>query len=158
MVRIGIGLYGLWPSIETKAFAEQKIKLLPVLTWKTIVGEVKKLLKDERIGYDFSEELYRDSVVAICPIGYWHGFPRVLSAIGRVLVEGVQCKVLGRVAMDMIIVDITDVEAPAVGAEVVVIGKQGNEYVGAEDMARLADASWYEIITRINPLIRKIYK
>ena len=143
MVRIGIGLYGLWPSTETKAFAEQNIKLLPVMSWKTIMGEVKRLAKGEKVGYDFTEELVRDSVVAICPIGYWHGFPRALSAIGKVLVGGVQCKVLGRVAMDMIIVDITDVKNPVVGAETAVIGRQGNEYIGAEDIARLNDASWY---------------
>jgi alanine racemase len=157
MVRIGIGLYGLWPSTETKAFAEGRIKLTPILTWKTLVSEVKQLPMGSKISYDGTETLYRDSVVGVCPIGYWHGFPRNLSAIGHVLAGGVRAKVLGRVTMDMIMVDLTDCGTVSVGDEAVIIGKQGSASTTTEDMARLSDASWYEIVTRINPLIKKIF-
>lgn len=156
MVRIGIGLYGLWPSKETEAYAKDRIPLKPVLTWKTVISEMKPLPKGSKISYDGTETLMRDSIVGVCPIGYWHGYPRVLSSIGAVLVNGKRAKVLGRVAMDMIIVDLTDCGKVSIRDEVVLIGKQGNAEIGAEQFADLADTSWYEIITRINPLIRKV--
>lgn len=156
MVRIGIGLYGLWPSAETESFLKDRYVLQPVLSWKTVVSEVKKIKKGEKIGYDSTETLFRDSMLAIVPVGYWHGFSRKLSSIGRVLVKGKQCRVLGRVSMDMIIVDVTGVSAK-VGDEIVLIGKQGKEYVGAESMANLDETSHYETVTRLNPLIKRLY-
>ena len=156
MVRIGIGLYGLWPSRETEAFASRRLNLKPVLSWKTIVGEVKSLPKGSKISYDGLESLYRDSIIGICPIGYWHGFPRALSSVGEVLVNGKRAKVLGRVTMDMIIIDLTDCGKVGVGDEAVLIGSQKKETITAFHFAELADASWYEIVTRINPLIKKI--
>src|SRR3989344_5194590 len=72
LVRVGIGLYGLWPSKEAKAAFEGKIKLEPVLSWKTIVGQIKNLPKGSKIGYDLTETLNRPSRVAVLPIGYWH--------------------------------------------------------------------------------------
>jgi alanine racemase len=157
MVRIGIGLYGLWPSREVEAYASSRIKLVPALTWKTVVSEVKRLPRGAKISYDGTEELFRDSVVGVCPVGYWHGFPRNLSAIGRVLVNGTPAKVLGRVTMDMIIIDLTDCGSVTQGDEVVIIGRQGKGVISAEEVARLSDTSWYEIVTRINPLIKRLF-
>ena len=157
MVRIGIGLYGLWPSGETEAYAKDRIALSPILTWKTIVSEVKKLPKGSKISYDGTETLFRDSIVGVCPVGYWHGFPRSLSSIGRVLVNGEYAKILGRVTMDMIIIDLTDCGNVSVQDEVVLIGKQGKTTMTAEQFAVIADGSWYEIVTRINPLIKKFF-
>ncbi len=155
MVRIGIGLYGLWPAKETEAFAHNQISLYPALSWKTIVTEIKKLKKGDRVGYDFTDELRRDGAVGICPIGYWHGYPRALSSIGRVLVGGKEARVIGRVSMDMIAIDLTDIPRATVGDEVVLIGKSGA--VSAPELGRLSDTSSYEIITRLNPLIKRIY-
>jgi alanine racemase len=166
MVRIGISLYGIWPSKEAQALYKNKIKLQPVLTWKTLLAEIKKFPKGTKIGYDCSETLGRDSTVAICPIGYWHGLPRALSSIGSVLVNGTKCKILGRVCMDIIMIDITDAGKAKVLDEVVIIGKQekparnakaGGEKIQASDIADLLDASAYELVTRINPLIKRIY-
>src|SRR3989344_9042524 len=109
MGRIGISLYGLWPSKETAGYAKNKITLKPALSWKTIISEVKKVPKGSKVGYDCAEILNRESVIAICPIGYWHGLPRSLSSIGRVLIKGKEAKILGRVSMDMIIIDITEI-------------------------------------------------
>jgi alanine racemase len=156
MVRIGIGTYGLWPSREVQAFAERRLPLQPVLSWKTRICEWKQVQKGEKISYDGTETLWRDSRIAVCPIGYWHGFPRALSSIGEVLVRGQRAKVLGRVAMDMIIIDCTD-SGCDIGDEVVIIGRQGNEEVTLVEMAAKADASWYELVTRLNPLIKKIH-
>lgn len=157
MVRIGIGLYGLWPSSETKSAMESKCGLKPVLSWKTIVSEVKKLKTGDKVGYDCTEVLWRDSVVGVLPIGYWHGYPRALSSIGHVLVKGVKARVLGRVSMDMITVDLTDVPDVSIGEVVTLIGKDNEGEITAPWLSGLIDASHYELITRINPLIKRLY-
>ncbi|MDD5627293.1 MAG: alanine racemase [Patescibacteria group bacterium] len=157
MARVGIGLYGLWPSKEIKAFAAERLKLKPAMRWKTIIGEIKNLSKGERIGYDFTERVDQNSKIAILPVGYWHGYPRSLSSIGYVLVQGKRCKILGRISMDMIIINISDVPRAKVGDEVYLLGKSGQEKVSADDLAYLSDTVNYEIVTRINPLIKKIY-
>jgi alanine racemase len=159
MVRVGIGLYGLWPSNETKNFAKDKINLLSVLSWKTLVGEIKNIKKGEKIGYDFTETVNKNSQIAILPVGYWHGYPRILSSIGRVLINGCFAKVLGRVCMDILIVDITNIKKVKVGDEVTIIGHDGKNEIKAEDIiGSFEGGSTYELITRINPLIKRIYK
>lgn len=158
MVRIGIGLYGLWPSIETRSYAEKRVPLEPILSWRTIVSEVKTLPKGSRIGYDFTEILNREkNTIAICPIGYWHGYPRALSGIGHVLIKGKRVKIIGRVSMDMIAIDITDIKKVGVGDAVTLVGEDKREKVPIEELAYITDSSWYEVVTRINPLILKIY-
>lgn len=157
MVRIGIGLYGLWPSAETKAACEEKINLRPVLSWKTVISEVKNLKKGDKVGYDCTEVLWRDSVVGVLPIGYWHGYPRSLSSIGHVVVNGVKARVLGRVSMDMITVDLTNVGKVEVGTVVTLIGEDKTVTVTAPWLSGLVDMSYYELLTRINPLIKRIY-
>ncbi len=156
LVRIGIGLYGLWPSKEVQAVFGDKIKLKPVLSWKAVIGEIKKVAKGERIGYDFTETLSKPTTVAIIPIGYWHGFPRSLSGIGRVLIKGKPAKVLGRVSMDMISVDISGIKNINIGEEAIIIGKSGKNEITADEIAKYADTTNYEIITRLNPLIKRI--
>jgi alanine racemase len=157
MVRTGIGLYGIWPSKESQAFCKNKISLKPVLSWKTIIAEVKKLSKGTKIGYDCTETLLRDSKIAIIPVGYWHGYPRVLSSIGEVLVKGKKSKIIGRVCMDIIMIDVTGVKNVKVGDEVILIGKDKKEEISADYLSSLMDASTYEFLTRINPLIKRIY-
>lgn len=157
MVRVGIGLYGLWPAPEVKEYFKGRITLWPALVWKSIITEVKKLSAGSRIGYDLTEELRHDCVVGIVPVGYWHGYPRALSSIGRVMVRGKECKVLGRVSMDMLIVDISGVRRSKAGDEVVVMGGADSLPISAEGLARSLDESWYEIVTRLNPLIKRIY-
>ena len=157
MVRIGIGLYGLWPSDHVKKALRKKITLHPALTWKTVIAEIKKLPKGSYIGYDLTEKLSRDSIIGLCPIGYWHGLPRALSSIGTVLINGRRAKILGRVSMGMITIDLTRVPNVKVGEEVILIGKSGKEENTAEMMAKFAGTIDYEIITRLNPLIKRIY-
>jgi len=167
MVRVGISFYGLWPSPEVKAFSKDKYKLQPILTWKTIVSEVKVLPKGSGVGYDLIETLEKDTKVAVCPIGYWHGYPRAFSSIGRVLIGGKQCRVIGRVSMDMIVIDVFSVKNVKVEDEVVILGKQGpashkatqgkQEKVTADELATLSGTTNYEVVTRINPLIKRFY-
>lgn len=157
MVRIGIGLYGQWPSAEVKYAYSDKFQLQPILAWKTVITEVKKVPAGSRVGYDFTEVLDRDTKLAVLPIGYWHGYDRSLSSIGKVLVNGHRARVLGRVSMDMIVVDVTDVLVAQVGDEVVLLGESDGAEMSADEMAGLADTSSYEILTRLNPLIKRMY-
>ena len=159
IVRVGLGLYGYLPD-------GRRGILRPVLMWKTIVGEVKRVKKGERIGYDLTERLKRDSMIAILPIGYWHGFDRGLSSIGEILIRGKRAKVMGRVSMDMTAIDVTDINRKLktrsskvkTGEEVVLIGRQGREFIGADEIGKKIGTSAYEVLTRLNPLIRRIVK
>lgn len=158
MVRIGIGLYGLWPSQDCEQFLSKKITLKPVLSWRAIVSEVKSVAQGGRVGYDFTEMLVRNSRLAIIPVGYWHGFPRLLSSRGRVLISGKTARVVGRVSMDMLVVDVTDIPEAKVGAIATLIGKDKKDEIQARELAQFSATTQYEIVTRLNPLIRKIYK
>jgi alanine racemase len=157
MVRIGIGLMGLWPSEETKASFGDSIRLERALSWKTIVAETKEIKKGERIGYGLTELLRRDSKVAVLPIGYWHGFKWSLSSTGNVLIGGKRCRVLCRVSMDMTTVDVTDLDHIEIGDEVTLIGKDGSEEITVEEIALIADSYNYEVITQLNPLMKRVY-
>ncbi len=155
MSRAGIALYGLWPSPEIRKWADQT-KLVPALTWKTIISEVKLVNRGAKIGYDLTYETDRASRIAIIPIGYWHGLPRSLSSRGQVLVCGKKANIIGRISMDMTIIDVTDVPSVKQGDEVVVIGSQGAVSIPAEAAADRAGTINYELVTRINPLIPRI--
>lgn len=153
MVRIGIGMYGLWPSKEVEAACRGAIALKPALIWKTIISEIKELKSGDRIGYDFTEYVHKTTHVAVCPIGYWHGYPRTLSSIGHFIVRGKRARVLGRVSMDMVVIDISNIKNAHVGDEAIILGGG----ISANELADLSCTSNYEIVTRINPLIKRIY-
>ncbi|MCK9360771.1 alanine racemase [Patescibacteria group bacterium] len=151
LVRTGIGLYGLWPSEDTRGRAQHRLKLEPVLSWKTMVAQVKSVKRGTPVSYGLTERVRRDSKVAVLPIGYADGFDRVAnSKQGHVLVGGKRCKVLGRVCMNMTMVDVTDVQNVRPEDEVVLIGKQGKERITAEELATLQKTINYEVVTRLN--------
>jgi len=155
LARVGIGLMGYWPSSETKRAWHKKIALRPALRWRTIISEVKTLKRGLGIGYDLTERLKRRSKIGICPIGYWHGFPRSLSRVGEVLVRGCRAKVLGTVSMDMIVIDLSRAEGAGVGDAVTIIGRDGRDEITVYEVASRAGVSHYELLTRLNPLIQK---
>ena len=124
-----------------------------MLSWKTIIGEVKTLLDGGAVGYDFTERVKPGTKLAVCPIGYWHGYPRSLSSIGEVVVRGRRAKVIGRISMDIIVIDVTHIQGLKTGDIVTLLG----ETIPAECLAAHAHTSPYEIITRLNPLIQKFY-
>lgn len=167
MVRIGIGIYGLWPS---KAIMLQKelraadgkspiagLNLKPILAWKALASEVKHISKGAYVGYDLTEKTMRSTKLAICPVGYWHGVDRGLSSIGQVLIRGKRAKMFGRVSMDMIAVDATNIADIKPGDIATLIGKDGKEEITAYEWAEKLNTTHYEILTRINPLIKRIY-
>jgi len=155
MIRVGNGLYGMFPTKELEI--EKNVNLKPVLTWKSVIGEIKKVPSGAYIGYDLTEKTLKPSTLAVIPIGFWHGFDRGLSNCGEVLVKSKKCKVLGRVSMDMIVVDISSVSNVNINDEVVILGQSGKEKITPEDMALKINTINYEITTRINPLIKRIY-
>ncbi len=154
-VRVGIGLYGLWPAKELEIQLAGSIKLQPILSWKTLVSEVKNIPAGEFIGYDLIERTTRPTKIAILPIGYWHGLPRALSGFGEVLIKGKRARILGRVSMDLIVVDATSINCQ-VGDIATLIGQDKSEVIKAEEMANRSSSSHYEIVTRLNPLIERI--
>ncbi len=154
VVRVGIGLYGIYPSKELE-IQMPSLGLTPALSWRAVISEVKTGNKGEYIGYDLTERLTRKTEIAIVPIGYWHGYPWALSSSGVVLINGQRAKVLGRVSMDMIAIDVTGVGAK-VGSIATIIGKDKKEEITAREVALKIGTSPYEIITRINPLIEHI--
>ena len=161
MVRIGMGLYGYPPitfngGTSDVTHFEPTHMFNPVLSWKTIVSEIKDIPKGSYVGYDMTERVRRLTKIAVLPVGYWHGYDRGLSSVGEVLVRGRRAKVLGRVSMDMIVVDVTDIQHIKVGDGVVLIGRQGKESIWADELAEKIGTTQYEFLTRINPLIKRV--
>lgn len=161
MVRIGIGLYGYWPSKEAETqhslITKRELKLKPVLSWKAKISEIKKLKKGDFVGYNLAKKMQEDTTVGMIPIGYWHGFSRALSHKGQILVKGKKCKIVGLVSMDLIIIECRNSNTK-IGDVATIIGKSGEETLTADDQMNIADTILYtyEIITTINPLIKRV--
>ncbi|MFA6527322.1 MAG: alanine racemase [Candidatus Babeliales bacterium] len=153
MVRLGIGLYGLWPSQENKQLTEQlypNFSLKPAMTWKTRIIQIKDIPAGSYIGYDRSHQVDRPTRLAILPVGYWDGFDRRLSNKGQVLINNQLAPIRGKVAMNLCIVDITGLDV-SVDHEVTLLGN--HQDITADDIAGLCETINYEIVTRINPLL-----
>lgn len=160
IIRLGIALYGMWPSKETFATAVQRhreaVDLRPVLTWKTLVAQVKQVAPGEYVGYGRTFRTTHRTVLAVIPVGYYDGYDRKASNLAHVLINGVRCQVRGRVCMNMFMVDVTDVPMAKPGDEVVLLGRQCDERITAEDLASWFDTINYEVTTRINENIPRI--
>jgi alanine racemase len=160
MARVGIGLYGLWPSRETLVSARERglsgFALSPVMTWKALVAQVKDVPAGGYVGYGRTWRAQRRTRIAVIPVGYFEGYSRALSSRAHVLVRGRRAPVLGRVCMNMFMVDVTDVPDAAAGDVAVLLGRDGDESVTAEALAGWAGTIHYEITTRVNPLLPRI--
>lgn len=156
MIRLGIGLYGLWPSRETKISLNLKkkdVELEPVMTWKTIVAQIKEVKAGESVGYGRTWFSPKDSKIAILPVGYSDGYDRKLSNNSRVIIKGRSAPVVGRVAMNMIVADISEIENVAKEDEVILLGKDKDEEVSAEELATRMGTINYEVVSRVNPML-----
>jgi alanine racemase len=159
LVRIGISLYGLWPSEATRRAAcagERPLELRPALTWKCRIAQVKDLAPGEAVGYGCTFRTERPTRLAVIPVGYYEGLDRGLSNRGAVLVRGRRAPIVGRVCMNMTMLDVTDVPGAAAGDEAVLLGRQGDEQISAEEMAGLLDTINYEVVTRIGASVPRI--
>ena len=158
IVRTGIGAYGLWPSEDLKKAYGKKLELKPVLSWKTHIAQVKTLAKGMTVGYGLTYVTTKLTKVALIPQGYSDGFPRTLSSKGTVLIGGKKCTVIGRVAMNMFVADVSKVPDAKEGDEVVLLGSQDTMSLSAEGFAADMGTINYEAVTRISPLLPRILK
>jgi len=152
LVRPGIALYGIEPAPGVGT----QLGLRPALTWRSQVSAVKRLAAGEATSYGHLYRLERDAWVATVPVGYADGYPRQLTNLGDVLIAGRRCRVAGTVTMDQLMVDCGDAQV-RVGEEVVLIGSQGNETVGADALGRLFGTIGYEIVSRIGERVPRRY-
>lgn len=159
-VRLGIGLYGLWPSLDNQKTTTRRyagFNLKPVLTWKTQVIQVQRIASGSTVGYDRTYKIKKPMIVAVIPVGYWDGYDRRLSNKGTVLIRGTHCPIIGRICMNVSMVDVSRLKGRTrTGDEVVLIGKQGKESVTADEMANKTETINYEIVTRINSQLKRI--
>jgi len=155
LIRVGVGAYGIWPSRETRLAARERgrtISLAPVLTWKSRLVQVKTVAAGGFVGYGLTFQANRPMRLGVVPVGYFDGYDRGLSNSGRALVGGKPAPVVGRVAMNMMAIDVTDTEARE-DDEVVLLGRQGASEIAAEELAEKVGTIPYEILSRINPLL-----
>ncbi|MDI6699096.1 MAG: alanine racemase [Candidatus Saccharicenans sp.] len=157
LARVGIGLYGLWPSRETmvscRLRGQSPLRLKPVLSWRARVAQIKNVPRGAYIGYGCTYRTTRPTRLAVIPVGYYDGYDRGLSNSAYVLVKGKRAQVRGRVCMDFIMVDITDIPGVRLEDPVTLVGTEGREKITADQLAALAGTISYEMVTRINPLI-----
>lgn len=163
LVRLGIALYGLWPSSDTKLLAEHSskvpnIKLIPALSWHTRIIQIKELPAGAAVGYGCSFHTKRQTKLAVLPVGYADGYDRKLSGCGEVLIGGKRAQIVGRICMNMCMVDVTDLPGAKSGDAAILIGKDGDEEISAFELGAKVGTINYEITTRINWNIKRVYK
>lgn len=150
--RVGIASYGLQPSTEKRTDYIE-----PVMTVKSAVSFVKEIKGGQSIGYGHTFVADDNMKVATVPFGYADGLPRALSNRGDVLVHSKRARILGRVSMDQIVVDVSKIDGVGIGDEVVIIGESGGERITAEEIAGIAGTINYEIVCGISKRVPRIY-
>ena len=154
MVRSGIVTYGMYPSQEVNP---DLLKLEPALTWLSRVTHVKTLPAGREISYGGTYVTTRDTVVATIPVGYADGYRRNLSGKFHVLIRGKKAPILGRICMDQLMVDVTDIPGAALNDRVVLVGSYGDESISMEQIAATADSFNYEFACGISRRVPRIY-
>jgi alanine racemase len=160
LARIGISLYGLWPSRETHVSCRERgesvPELRPALSWKTRVAQLKDVPEGSFVGYGCTYRTTRPSRLAVLPVGYHEGYDRGCSGVAHVLLHGRRAPVRGRICMNMCMVDVTDIPDIRIEDEVVLLGSQGDERVSAEQLAAWCGTIAYEIVSRIHPGLPRV--
>ncbi|MFP4287639.1 MAG: alanine racemase [Bacteroidales bacterium] len=154
MVRIGISQYGFWPSPETKMFRfknapNERNSLTRLISWKSRVMVVKTVEPGEYIGYGTTFLANKRTKIAIIPIGYSNGYPRMLSNSGRVIIRGKRVPVIGTITMNTMTVNVSDVPSVERGDEVVIIGKQKRMDISVASFSEMSNQVNYQTLTRI---------
>lgn len=157
MAREGIILYGLYPSKEVEEELGERFKLRPAMELITHISHIKELEANRGISYGFTYVTDHKMRVATIPVGYADGYPRALSNKGEVLIHGKRCKILGRVCMDQMMVDISDVPEARIEDKVVLVGKDQNEFIPAEELADAAYSFNYEFVCGIARRVPRVY-
>ncbi len=154
MVRPGIMLYGVYPSSEVD---HKAILLEPVMEIRSEIIHLKEVPKGIGIGYGYTHTTEKNSLIATIPIGYADGYSRALSSKGRMLVKGHSAPIVGRVCMDLTMIDVTNIPGVAQGDEVVILGRQGKEEISADEIARLTGTISYEVLASLTGRIPIVY-
>ncbi len=160
MVRVGISLYGLWPSMQTRLslslMGRGEFRLTPALTWKTRVVHIQELETGSLVGYGSTYKTNYPTRIAVLPVGYFEGLDRRLSNQGHVLIRGERARIIGRVCMNMCMADVTHIKDSAIGDIAVIIGESGNESITADDIANSIGTINYEVVAGIHGDIPRI--
>ena len=154
MVRSGIGTYGMYPSGEVD---QQLLPLRPALQWLSRVTHVKTLPAGSPISYGGTFVTCRPTVVATVPVGYADGYRRSLSGKFHVLIRGQKAPILGRICMDQMMVDVTDIPGVALDDRVTLVGGDGRHRISMERIAAAADSFNYEFVCGISRRVPRIY-
>ena len=154
LVRPGISIYGLYPSDEVQ---KDRVALRPALSLKARITQVKEVLGETAISYGRTYITSGPTRIASLALGYADGYPRVLSNRGEVLVHGQRAPVVGIITMDQFMVDVGHIPGVQVGDEVVILGRQGNQTITAEEIGEKTGTINYEIVTRIGSRLPKIF-
>ncbi|MDW7672991.1 MAG: alanine racemase [Bacillota bacterium] len=155
LVRPGLMLYGMYPSNQVD---QNNVSIRPAMSFKAKVAHVKKVAKDTSISYGCTYQAPKNSVIATLPLGYADGYSRLLSNKGKVLINGHLARVVGRVCMDQIIVDVTQIPDVKVGAEVVLFGYSSEgHWLPIEEIAALAGTINYELVCKVSYRVPRIY-
>ena len=161
LARVGVSLYGVWPSPVTRVsflqLHQSVLDLQPALAWRTEVTTVKRVAAGEFIGYGCSYRANHPLRVGVLPVGYFEGYPRLAGeAAAFVLVDGQRCPVVGRICMNMMMVDLTHLPGGQVGSVATLIGSDGLDMVSAQDVATWARTIHYELLSRLHPEIPRV--
>ena len=154
MVRAGISVYGLYPSDEID---KSRIKLLPAMSLKAKIIHLKKVPAGFMVSYGITHKTKKPTTIATIPVGYGDGFSRQMSSIGYMLVHGQKAPIIGRVCMDLTMIDVGHIPEVEIEDEVVVFGHQGKASITADEIARSANTINYEVVTRISDRVPRIY-
>ena len=153
MMRLGIVIYGLYPSEEV----DKSVVLKPAMTLKSRVVHIKTLEAGRGIGYGWTYVTDKPTKVATVSVGYADGYPRALSNNGRVLIHGQYAPILGRVCMDQIMIDVTDIDDVKIRDEVVLFGTQGENHISIEEVAEPANSFNYEMACHVSRRVPRVY-
>ncbi|HEX6179474.1 MAG TPA: alanine racemase [Thermoanaerobaculia bacterium] len=151
-VRTGLALYGAEPLDAGVS------RLEPVMRWRTAIMRLKELPAGHAIGYGMTYRTNRPSRIATLPVGYADGYARALSNKADVLVSGWRAPVVGRVSMDLVTIDVTDIPEASVGDEVVLLGRQGDQEITVEELAAKIGTISYEVLCGVSARVPRVYR
>ena len=151
-IRPGLSLYGIYPATE------KPILLKPALTWKARIGWTATIAEGEGVSYGLTYKASNQTRVAMVQIGYGDGYPRSLSGTGEVLIGGMRRPIIGRVCMDVSVVQLKPSDQVSIGDEVVLIGKQGDAEITIDEIAQRAGTIPYEILTQIGTRVIRTFR
>jgi len=159
MVRIGLALYGLWSSEELRRqnlSTSRHVDLKPVLRWKTRIAPTKDDRAGATVGYGRAFLADRPLRIAVLPVGYYDGYRRLAMNKGYVLVNGQKCRILGKICMNMMMIDVSQVPQAKTGSVVTLLGRDGMNEIKAEDLASWFETINYEAVTGISSHLPRI--